>query len=510
MSFYSVLFEHPDTEATRAPQQPPFFTDLRLDQIVETMTTGRADYDLTPFLYQPLHDVAAVHYRQDILRDLEHDSTREAIAAFSRQMRQMRQHLAQAEQLHHRYQQERWFVDAVSLYGEAVSTLATDMEHADIASQGLRALHAHLNAYSQSSEFVTLVNETRQVLDALGQVRYAVHIQGSRVTVSQYEDEPDYSAAVEETFARFKQGAVKDHRVKFPNWPEMNHVEAQVLDFVARLYPEVFSMLDDFCARHRDFVQQDIARFDREVQLYLAYLEYIHPLRAAGLAICYPEVSTHSKEIYANDMYDLALAAKLVRENVPVICNEFALHDPERICVVTGPNQGGKTTFARTVGQLHYLASLGLPVPGRSARLYLPDQLFTHFEREEDPGALRGKLEDELLRIHDILEQATSASIIIMNESFASTTLHDALLLGANVLRQISELDALCVYVTFVDELASLNNTTVSMVSTVQPDNPAVRTFKIVRQPANGLAYAAAIAEKYGLTYAALRRRIAP
>jgi DNA mismatch repair protein MutS len=507
-TFRSILFDRGEGDAGGAGE-PAFFADLRFDQVVAALTEGREEYDLAGFFYRSLHEVEAVQYRHHVLGDLERDAVLGAVREFAGGMRQMRKHLGLMGKLHYARQQQRWFLEAASLYQRTVCTLHEALAALELRSRGFLGLRDYLSRYVESDTFTALTHDTQSLEKDLAAVRYAVHLRGNRVRVSRCEGEADMSAEIERTFEKFKQGAVNDYRVRFRESADMNHVEAQILDLLAKLHPETFAKLEQFCARRQRFLDDSVGRFDREIQFYLAYLEYIEPLKAKGLAFSLPRVSGRSKDIAARETFDLALASKLVSDGAPVVCNDLQLTDPERILVVSGPNNGGKTTFARTFGQLHHLASLGLPVPGADVRLFLPDRIFTHFEREEDIETLRGKFEDELHRIHEILERATSASVLIMNESFGSTTLRDAVLVGSEVVRQIIDLDALCVFVTFVDELSRLGPSTVSMMSTVVPEDPAVRTYKIVRKQADGLAYAAAIAEKYGLTYGALKRRVA-
>lgn len=509
MSFFSILYGRAEDRPTSEPlKAPDFFTDLNLDQIIETITAGKSDYYLKPLFYMPLHDADTIRYRQEVMRDLENPRLYACFQSFGQEMRTMREYLRQIDKLHYPYQKKAWFLDTVEIYCTAVKDLVEELAKNELTAQGLIAFREYLITYAESPRFVELWTDNQQLKAELKTVRYSLHMKGLRIEVHPFSEGIDYSREVASTFEKFSQDAVKNYLAQFPVGPDMDEVEARILDRVAQLYPDIFGRLLAFSAMHGHYLDETIEIFDREVQFYLSVVDYMAFFKRAGLPVCYPRLSTTVKAVQAHQAYDAALAYKLINERTKVVCNDVDMADTERILVISGPNQGGKTTFARMFGQLHYLASLGCPVPGTAACLFLFDKIFTHFETEEHLKTLRGKLQDDLIRIHDILTEATPESLIILNEIFTSTTLQDALFLSQKVMETIVQLDALCVCVTFLDELASFSDTTVSLVGTVDPEQPAMRTYKIIRKPADGISYALSLAEKYRVTYLWLKERI--
>lgn len=510
MIFHSILYENNKSKEQGIPNQEDIllFKDLNLDQVINAILSGKEEYNLRPFYLDYLNEPETIYYRQEIMKDLENEKLLKTLNFFAGEMKKMRESLTALEKLYYKNQIERQFLDIVSSYCKALFILYDDLSSISIKSRGLLSFKEYLKAYIDSDSFKSISENSTQIIEGLSSIQYNILIKGLQVQVRKYESEINYSEEVEKTFSKFKQGEAKDHKAKIEWYPNLNGVEAKIVDGVSELFPDVFSRMHLFYKANFDFADPVIVAFDRDIQFYISYLIYIAPVKRAGMKFCLPQISIGRKEVSSKESFDLALASKLVREGKKVVTNDFHLNGKERVIVVSGPNQGGKTTFAKSFGQMHYLASVGLAVPGQEALIFHCDKILTHFEKEEHIANLRGKLHDELYRIHQVLGKATKNSLVIINEMFTSTTLQDQIFLSEKVMDKISQLDLLGVWVTFIDELASYNEKTVSMMSTVVPETPAVRTFKIIRNPANGLAYALSIAEKYKLTYGDILKRL--
>jgi DNA mismatch repair protein MutS len=510
--FQTILFP-PGFEDARIEQrdQPACFIDLNLDQVVGAIVANRDEEVLRPIFYSTYRDGEVIRYRQAVFKDLERANVFQTFPVFCEAMRTVRANLDYAAKISYKRHRHMVHLRAILLYCDAVQSLLQALDRRTLHSAGLKDLSEYLASHAKSEAFIRLAMEGRELKGTLSKLSYGTLFRGDKVTVKKYASESDYTVTILERFARFRETQIDPpppHRPKDDF--SLNHIEEGILEFVGRLFTNEFRALEDYVGRHSVFIDEVIARFDREIGFFIAYLAFIEPIRQAGLSFCHPAVSAATKEAQVSESFDLALAAKLIQEKQSVVCNDFFLRDAERLIVVSGPNQGGKTTFARMFGQLHFLAGLGCPAPGKDARLFLPDQIFTHFEREEDITNLRGKLEDELVRLHQTCQAMTSNSVIVLNEIFNSTSLDDQVFLSTKVLQQILATDAVGVCVTFIDGLSTLSAKTVSMVSTVMPDDPARRTFEIIRKPADGLAYALSLAEKRAVTYECLRMRVQP
>src|ERR1700736_5970260 len=230
MTFQSILFAETKDSTTRdAPETPSFFADLNLDQIIAAITAGKQEYNLEPYFYTSLNDIDAIKYRHEIFRDLENEILFEHIKAFAQKMRAMREHLVQANKLYYKYQKALWFLDGLEIYCDAINCLSYDLTLADLQSRGFLSFREYLTNYTKSGRFTSLLEETKTLKTDLSAVKYCVLIKEySAIQVRKYGSEINYSADVEATFEKFKQGAVKDYAAKLSASPELNDVEVGI------------------------------------------------------------------------------------------------------------------------------------------------------------------------------------------------------------------------------------------------------------------------------------------
>lgn len=512
--FTNILFptweQH---EKPRETHEPPCFKDLNLGQMLRLMMEGEQNKALASVYYTPVDDLTTLHYRHDVLTDLEEPMLRGAVTGFSDALLPMCAELAKLQEaltakttMINDHLTRGSFVNFASGYCMMIDGLVSGLSMVNPQSEGMKGFVAYVRDYAASEAFRKLKQRIGEVRAQLDQVQYTMLIKYGSLRIRKYEGQPEQSPGFSNLFARFLDGNTTGYKRFLPEYPSYRDTEVELLRIVSGLFPEQFQTLDAFCAEHVYFVDETIQRFATEVRFYLNWISYIEPVKEAGLPLCFPSFCDNASEIRADELYDLALAHA---KGVKVVTNDIELTAPERILVVTGPNQGGKTTFARAFGQLHWLSALGLSIPARHATMLRFDRILTLFEKEEDLGDLSGKLLDDLRRLKTLLDAGSQRSLLIVNEIFSSTTMEDATLLGNKMLDSISEMKAAAVIVTFLDALSRHGKETVSLVSAVDPDEPGKRTYRLQRKPADGLAYASVLAARHGLSYEQIRRRLA-
>ncbi len=205
-------------------------------------------------------------------------------------------------------------------------------------------------------------------------------------------------------------------------------------------------------AQSADHVRCFFTMLRAELGFYLGCLNLRERLMAKGAPVCFPDPDNPEHARWsARGLYDASLALSL--EDGQAVGNDLDA-DGKQLIMITGANQGGKSTFLRSVGQAYLMMQAGMFVSASSFAASVSTGVFTHFKREEDVTMEMGKLDEELDRMSVIAGQITSGCLLLCNESFASTNEREGSEIARQVIRALTEDGVRVVFVTHLYDLA--------------------------------------------------------
>ena len=284
-------------------------------------------------------------------------------------------------------------------------------------------------------------------------------------------------------------------------------VPRQMDSAASMLTSRIARKLRDTLAQYLNVSVKEMADLIPELVFYTRWAEYVEKRLAEGWNFCKPEVEQEGMD--AQGIYNLKLISTEKPENV--VPNDLVFDREKRVYILTGANRGGKTTVTQAIGQLFLLAQSGIFVPGVRLRFKPADQVLTHFPADEDKTLDLGRLGEECRRFRELYIRCTPASLLLLNETFSTTSFEEGYFIAADAVRAILKLGTRTIYNTHMHKLAMDLDTVINTgeaegkaVSLVAETRDGRHSFRVVIAPPEGQSFARDIAEKYGVTYESL------
>lgn len=279
---------------------------------------------------------------------------------------------------------------------------------------------------------------------------------------------------------------------------------------IEEMLPTVTVKLRRILKRYSDLSGILLARLGDELLFYARFIGLERRLTQAGYPCTMPDCT--AEETHLREFYNVKLAlCKLdgIIEN-EIVRNDVAFTQAHTILLLTGPNQGGKTVFTQGIGLAFLLAQHGVFAPCTEGAWRLCDGIFTHFPADENRTVSFGRLGEEAVRFREICAAATADSLLLFNESFATTSHTESLYIAKNALQYLCVLGARTCFNTHMHELAAdpeallTEQAVCGAVSIVMGKRGTPEAYHVKEAPPDGLSDAAAIAEQYGITFGQL------
>lgn len=249
---------------------------------------------------------------------------------------------------------------------------------------------------------------------------------------------------------------------------------------VGELKNRGINLVANALAQSADHIDSFFQMMRIELAFYMGCLNLAEQLTKMQAPYAFPAPSASTERHFTyQELYDVCLALTMKQK---IVGNE-GMADGKDLVVITGANQGGKSTFLRSVGLAQLMMQCGMFVPATSFRANVCEGIFTHFKREEDTSMTSGKLDEELGRMSKIVDMITPDSLLLFNESFAATNEREGSEIGRQIVNALLEKRIKIFFVTHLYELAhgfysrTLEN---ALFLRAEREEDGGRTFKLI------------------------------
>ncbi|TNJ64259.1 hypothetical protein FE784_20935 [Paenibacillus hemerocallicola] len=518
-------------------------TDLGLERIFQELSFNHKYYpDIKRLLLGLCDDPDVIRYRLDILDDVMH------IAELSVDLERVLPDIHKLD-IHYRskvitgaepLRKIAWQMEALEVYVQNVATLKTMSSKfkQTVKSEGLRRLFASIESIAEEDGYRALaaaLPDYRLKLQGISSVTIGVNLdhelKPAEAIILSLDSKPFKNRKSSLLSSLFGMKSVEEPYEgisPFQNIKKLNHsaLDTALLKSLEEVFNDALLPIGNAMKRFIEVNIPAITELEMEIGYYVGAAKFCKLLESAGLTMCKPELAPVEERICRiHNMIDVNLALGLTRQHPgielhrTIVANDVEFGSDGRVFILTGPNQGGKTTYTRAIGVAQILCQAGLFVPGSRAVLSPVDGLYTHFSEEEKPNIDNGRLGEESRRLHGIFMNATRHSLILLNESLSSTSSRDSLYVARDIVKAMKVLGCRAVYATHLLELAAgvdqINaelpgdDLVISMVAGVErerdeesrPGQKARRTYKIKPGPPNEMSFAKDIARLYGISF---------
>ena len=258
--------------------------------------------------------------------------------------------------------------------------------------------------------------------------------------------------------------------------------------------------------KYSEMALSEVADVIPEFIYYIRFIDFLSKIEAKGFKLTKPKaVPKGDVSMQAKGFYNFKLAMNLLTPK-DLVVNDLDFDNDHTIYILTGANRGGKTTATQGIGLLYALAQGGVYVPADSFVFAPADCIYTHFPADEDQTMDLGRLGEECIRFKEIFEKAKDTSLILMNETFSTTSFEEGYYIACDSIKALLTKGARTIYNTHMHKLGIdaedfSKDFKKKASSLIVKSDGGKRSFKLAIAPPEGSSYAADIAKKYGVTY---------